>query len=150
MAEPIKELITQNIVSTLEGVNESAGYHQTLDVRRSDPAGIESAPWACYVFELDDIEDTPHRLTGKICWLAPYQIGVYADMREGDIPGQIITRVEADIQKALGEDARRGGYAVDTTWLPPERSTNDKGELVGTLCTVHIKYRHNENDPYTL
>jgi len=150
MAEPIRELITQNIVAALALVTEAGGYHQTLDVRRSDPAGIQFQPGACYVFELDEEEDTPHRLTGKACWIAPYQIGVFSSINADDIAPQVINRLEADIQKALGIDFRRGGYAVDTVWKSPERTTNERGELNGTLCTIHVKYRHSENDPYTL
>lgn len=150
MAEPIKELITQNLATVLATVTVANGYHQNLDVYRVDPSGIKFMPWATYLCELDDTEDSPARLCGKVCWIAPYQIAVYADIHEGDVAGQVVSRIEADIQKALLVDLTRGGYAVNTFWQPPERSTNEKGELIGTLCTVNVHYRTNDRDPYTL
>jgi hypothetical protein len=150
MAEPIKELITQNLEATLKTITEQAGYFQTLDVKRSDPAGVTLTPWATYLFELDDTADAPPRMSGKICWVAPYQIGVFAAITNADIAGQVITRLEADIQKAVMADLRRGGKAWNTYWIGCQRATNEAGELVGTICTVHVHYRTKETDPYSL
>lgn len=150
MAEPIKELITQNLAAVLATVTTGNGYHCTLDVERADPAGVRMEPWAATLFEGDDQEDATHRLAGKTCWVAPYYVFVFAGVVSGVTPGQVLTRLEADLQKAVMADLKRGGYAQNTYWKPPERATNDNGELIGTLCTIHVHYRHNETNPYSL
>jgi hypothetical protein len=59
-----------------------------------------------------------------------------------------LNQVEADIQKKIREDPKRGNNAIDTILLPSVEFYDGK-KFTGISVNIAVKYRVLEDNPYT-
>lgn len=158
MADPIVELITQNVVTTLSAITTGNGYQQTLTVERynkvsgnnpSDKLAVVRQLAPTRVGEDDDTE-------GSIWWMQPYEVDVYLFEPEGSSTpiDQRINRARSDIEKRLLIDANRGddgsnnALAQDTRIDDPELW--EEGPYFGVTVRFTVKYSTAHGDPYAV
>lgn len=151
MANPIRELIYDDVLTTLATILVSNGY--STDVRSVIGEGksilnVDEYP-AVIVFDLGDVKRwiirnvVENRMTLKLrCLTHDY---VEASKIE------TLLRLVADVEKAMQVDETRGGYAVSTDFVQGTPSLNEDEAPFGTNeLAVEILYRTVRTDPTQL
>lgn len=152
MADYVRELIMKNIVTTLQTITVANGYQNTIasvqrysahgNVYKSVPAIIVAEDTENYSYDADPL---------TTCKL-PVVMGVATRHDESDThdTNEILNSLLGDIQKAMGVDPRRGGYAVDTQFQSADPLEIEEGiPNIGLLITVEIHYRFLNDNPAT-
>ena len=150
MADSLRELILQNVETTLEGITTGAGYEQTVNhvVRgKLNPGTPEQYP-LIVIYEAPMTAETEHY--GSTTKHLQLSLEVWTKSG-GDNPSVVINKLLADIEKALEAAPTRGGYAIDTWYLGDELvfSTTDDSEI-GALVFIQINFRNIRTNPYSL
>lgn len=150
MIYPVAELITQNVVETIQGIRLAAGFNGNLKVERYKKGGKNSNSDLTAIVGFDDdveagTEDTPINFQS---WIRPYWVLVYIYEPSEEMPyDQRLDIVRADIAKALMQDASRGGHAQNTFIRAPIRF-DPPNDTTGILVQFDVHYWHDEEDPY--
>jgi hypothetical protein len=142
MSLPIAELITQNVVETLGTIQLGGGFKKSGRNSQDD--------LVCVVGFLDDELD-PESADGFSYWLRPYWAIVYIyEPESSSMPyDQRLDIVRADIEKALSRDVSRGGYALNTNILSPNRF-DPENDSTGICVNFDVHYRTAIGDPYRI
>jgi hypothetical protein len=147
MLKPIIELINENVEATLRGISAAAGYTFT-------PAAVE---WEAetnipldgkVIIARGDEEPRDKPALGHDEWDVPYAVAVFA-ARAGAQPTfeTKLTRMAADIIRAMQADHNRGGYAINTSNDAPIRDDHGPAFRVA-IIKFEIHVRTLKNDPY--
>lgn len=159
MPTPIRELIIQNIKTTLESITTSNGYNfDVKEVKRlMNVPQKENAYPVIYIQEglPEGGEEvvTPGRgkVLGKTTRILTTKLSFWLrDSNRANRPTQA-NLLLADIHKAMTVDVQRGGNAINTSetanilWLE-----ENSDHLAGGKVEFEIEYRHKEGDPYSL
>lgn len=149
MADSIREKIIKNVVTTLEGVTEAAGYDVTIRrVLRTQvsPFDIVDFPTACVVDSSEVKSDgDPANFTS-----AHMRLDIIVWVSQTNDPSSLICSTLAAVEKALYVDQSRGGNAIDTDVMENETYLSDMlSPYGGFRVTADIHYRHRLGDPYT-
>jgi hypothetical protein len=153
MIYPILELIAQNVLTTVQGVTVANGYNFTLDAHRHTRDGDKQAHLEAVITQLDD-EPVEPGVYNTLEFNTPFGVGVYVIPATGDPTpiDQYCNLIAADIQKAMMVDRYRGGYAMETHVIPPQRGkvNSQKDALQYDLIVVafNVNYRVRDIDPY--
>lgn len=150
-AYPIAELVTRNVVATLQAVTTWDGEGaaplvvERYNTRGNAPGDLKTIVSVGADEESDDA-DTP---AGFKQWRRPYDIFVHLiEPEDSEVPyDQLVDVVRADIEKALMADVTRGGYAVNTEIRAPQFIPNET-DISGIVVRCEILYRTKEDDPY--
>lgn len=152
MTTPIKESISADLLTTVNGVTVANEYNQTIIVKRArhrdygdtvpdDLTGVlEQDSW-------EEDAEAPHN-TRQI--IQNYLLTIFIIDSE-DTTSTWETRynnVEADVWKAIMTDITRGGYAIDTEIISSEK-LEEENIGTGITMTIAVKFRHKDDDPYT-
>lgn len=151
MADSIRELIVKNVVSTLEGITETAGYAFNIkQVVRFQQSGFNLAsaeyPFIAVVEDAEDVEEgSPANFTTKIlhltlfCWAFEYHS-----------IGEAVNMILAAVEKILYVDYNRGAKAIDTDIISNATVLSSPAIPYGGVeIKVDILYRHRVGDPFT-
>lgn len=114
MADPKKELIAQNLLTTLRGISKGAGYYTDAGrwvSRRRVPLQTWNASHSPELFLLVGPETQDPSCLGGYRSIVRFAVLGYVSDQE---PDRMVVLVEADIKKAVLTDTKRGGYAQDT------------------------------------
>jgi hypothetical protein len=150
MSDSIRESILLNLKTTLEGITTVAGYNYTiLSVQRWQSRGNNYASVPCIVINsgAEDKEPGPDPQT-----TCKFIVFIEATHRQDDDSTEnsdtIISKLLADIEKAVMADYTRGGYAEDTKILGNVPFETVEGQpAFGIIVNVEIHYRHKNTDP---
>jgi len=157
MAEPIAELIAQNIKAAIESVNagevvEGNAYHYTLKPLRPLRVDYENVKWNNHDVIIRQMDSGPSAAAQlRVRRVLNFALSAIC-IDSIDSSTTIDThqnRVAADIEKALQVDTTRGGYALFTEVGDAVPFESDELELTGILIDVAVHYSIMEKDPYT-
>lgn len=157
---PVIERIVRNIVETLEGVSDAAGYATTLSaVERPKPAlGNRNRDQLAVVVQGKPKQVTADENEGPgaynfVTWEQPIAVVLtVVESEASDVSiDERLNLIRSDVERAIMIDAHRGGLALDTRiedpeYPDPETLQSNQGE-VWAIFTVHYRTRY--DDPYT-
>jgi hypothetical protein len=154
MSYPISELVTQNVVDTLAGVQTTSGYNVNLRVEPYDEQGNNTVgDLVCIVgFGADELADDNDTPIGFTAWRRPYWAMVYIFHPEAvttQAYNQRVNVVRADVEKAIMQDYSRGLNAQNT-WTQQPTPFQDANDAKGIIVRFTVLYRHLEGNPYSL
>jgi hypothetical protein len=149
MGKPIVDLITDNLLTTLQGVTTVAGYHYTLTVAHHDKIeGDAPADKLCILYRGDTESELDEAPQGCQQWRQAYSLVCYAFATQAspDAPDEKASTIGADVCKALQVDYTRGGYAFDTIIDVPELLAGGNGIIINFACRYQTRF----SDPFNL
>ena len=152
MAEPVIELIAENIFAAINEIKVVNGFSCDLTAVRPkmiDFSDVTPRDGTVLIYQEDeDRAENEGTLTNE--WNQTFNIvSLVLQSDKSQTPMDIkINRVRADIQKKLMEDDSRGGLAI-TTILGPSTIFNAGEGFAGISITIIVNYRVSETDPYT-
>lgn len=148
-----------NVVATINGIGAggvvtspqgTVTYGSTLTAELYDPEGVSKAPGLVHVVQGKDIaiKDRP---TSKDDFYVPLVlVSFVTGVRAGTAPSGTLSvedqlrGINADLRLALGQDLKRGGWAINTIF--DEDSAYDldsKPPLVAVPVKLHIRTTRN-------
>ena len=136
-AEPVRELIVQDCVTSLLAINGTGDYWSILlDAVRGklDP---ESPPLTPFIDEGD--EQTAPGNNPQVSHVLPITVEVVIQSADGDLP-TLVNRLIADLERALtgSETSRsRGGRATTTTLTGNSRTLDPPP---GVLASIRVQF----------
>ena len=148
MADPVKEQILANIVTTLEGISTGGGYytnagHRVLKYLEGwqQPDG-DLLP--C-LYVVAGNESPPTFALGGSCYRSEVEISVwsYVEQKPGaDDLGDQLAKVEADIKVAMMTDLTRGALAESQTLMgvSTDEGFYGEGNRGAVVATFSVKY----------
>lgn len=153
MADSVREKILQNIVTTLQGITQAAGYANTVAlVERLEQDGESQAGIPAIYVKEDECDEkwgaapcVDHTLRLLLVILTQHNKSV--DARS---TSQVINSILADVKKAIFTDVTRGSVARNTN--PSGTSpifVEENGEGCGVVLAIEVQYSHPYDDPYT-
>lgn len=148
MAVPIRTQILNNVIATLKGISESAGYPiDVKHVERGVSVPTENAEFPLIVVidsrEDKQINDVSHF---TLCTLHIEVVGWGLSM---DTLLDKAVDLGTSIEKALGVDINRGGLAIDTRPISNDLLIAEEVSLYGGIrVLIDILYRHRSNNPF--
>lgn len=150
MTLPILELIAQDLLTALQGVQRDQGYNTNLKPERVSTQPEVVADGKCVIIQgQPTVEDGPQQ---KQTWRQPFVLKCY--VVESDSPGNEyspdtrINLIRADVEKAVRADQGRGGFAVNTIIQAP--TLYEAAGVSGIDINIDVIYRTQINDPYQL
>jgi hypothetical protein len=151
MSIPVIELIAQNLLTTLQTVNQDNGYNYNLNIFRMPKGGIKREHLNAGFIQDVPIElDDSQKVYFTQQWKVPFKLQVFIMPEEDDQTplDTYANLIRSDVEQASQIDPYRGGNALDTRVLAPEWHI-DEG-LADAIITVvlEIDYRTNISDPY--
>lgn len=154
LGEPIIEYVIADVVSVLQGVTRSKGYHQDLEVSRPAPAQGKAFIDGCAIVYLGDRvqeHDAPQQYEQ---WLQIVSVYFHVIEAEGSTTpiDTRLNRIVGDACRALTENAsirQRNGFAIDTwpkqiTFEPTAMGANEGGATLDLI----VQYRHTFGNPF--
>lgn len=151
MRDTVRELILQDIVTTLKGIKTADGYNfDVVDVERSRTSPLADTAEFPQIFvyemsEADALEGT--NLPGKFLAIV---LQCWVKSGDNDLSKQV-NALLADVDVAINKDTTRGGKAVDTS-ITESVVFIDAGEtetLAALHVVVRVHYRTLLGDPYS-
>jgi hypothetical protein len=152
MSDSRKELIIQNVISTIASITKSNGYENDIPAERIFRARSEVNVVAfpsVFVFEGDEIV-VEREMAGEATRVykdLEIQIVVlcsgYVDL------AQKINLLEGEIVRAMISASDRGGYAEYTEETGSIPFYNEGENIGGRTQTFNVRYGHRESNPFT-
>lgn len=149
MADSIREKILQNVETTILGITEEDGFEVTIRKVVRIPSALFDIVEFPFVSIVDATEEKQEGVpVQKTTCLLHLEL-VFWNQQWTDM-SQVTNQILAAIEKAMGADPTRGGYAYDTDvvsnqlFLADESMPNGGGSI-----QLDILYRHKLGDPYT-
>ena len=153
MADPIEELIAQNVKTTALTVTTDNDYNESVNevYRLTSVEGFNAIHLNVVILEDPPERDREAESAGSHTWRKVFGLALYFRPSDEDESPQDtgINRFRADMAKAMMIDHTRGGYAMDTDILDPAVMTDENGVVQGCLLPIEVSYRTLETDPYT-
>lgn len=148
MVQSVEELISLNVVSTLQGIADEAGYGADVGVQRARRLGNDINSTTFTLVD-GDLRYHDQQSLGRDRWIKVYTIVCpIMDAQNASVDhGTASNRVRADVYKAVMVDVYRGGYALDTRFASA-RSTMD-AEAPYETVEIEVHFYTNKDDPYS-
>jgi hypothetical protein len=151
----IKELISQNIKTTLESISTANGYdndYKNVQMYNQGKNTFNDLP--CIIFS-SDFEEKQEKPLGLFTCDLSVGVGVWFihDYIEYpvDTTESILNSFQGDLEKALMVDRTRGGLAVNTNIRSLDRlEMGDDDDFTGVIIYLEINYRHSVTNPKSL
>ena len=147
MGTNIRELIFNNILVTLQGITLANGYNYSVEPenvllihgKRDDSAYLEPV---IYIYPGAEVTNLDKGERGYD--YNELRIYIEAWIRgEKEQMSTNINNMLTDLKTALGADASRGGYAVDTAFLSNDTYMTDlTSERCGIVLEIQVDYTH--------
>lgn len=148
MVRSIEEIITLDIVSTLQGIADEAGFGADVGVQRARRLGNDINS-ATFTVVDGDLRFHDQQSLGRDRWVKTFTIICpILDPQNANVDhGTASNRVRADVYKALMVDVHRGGYAVDTRFASARSSLD--AEAPYETVEIEVHFFTNKDDPYS-
>lgn len=148
MALPVNELIAIDLLKTVAGVTEAAGFAYNLTAQRHTRAGDKRVHLNAVITQ-EDPKLQADKVPNTNEWRQTFCIGVFIIPVEED-PTPIdayVNIVRSDVERAVMVDRYRGGNALDTQIQAPMVGIMDG--LEGDVVVIHVEahYRTADTDP---
>jgi len=145
---PVRKLILDDVVSTLEAVTAGGTYRSSIEkVRIIGRNVLEQVDYPCVLIAppAQTMSDRVHPLiTAKLTIQCS---GAVEDGDDDEAMAAAYDLIE-DIKLALTSDITRGGYALDTHIISDEPYVPDVSTpIFGIDFVVEVDYRHRYSDP---
>lgn len=150
MNDSIRELILKNIKTTLQGITTGAGYNYTMQsVERWKQKGNTTNVSPHIVIHAGPETKTSGPDPQIECELSIIiEVGYRQDDSDTSESDVIVSKLLADIEKALLADYTRGGYAQETKITGNILFEYVEGQpRFGIMVQIEIKYKHANTDP---
>lgn len=149
LGDSVLEKISQDVLTTLQGITTGNGYAVTLDVVRGRK--LETPKHLhCEVWQLspDDVTD---QVVAADMWEQHYAVVCYVQPDDTDTTALDVynNQIAAAIHFALLQDVTRTGNAMNTTIKPTFYFPPVEGEAAGITVNFTVLYRTALDDPYT-
>lgn len=151
MSTSIREQIFQNIKTTIEGINKTKGYNNTIENvflihgKRDDAAYKEPI---VYVYPGAEVLDPTMGERGRDYFDLSIEIEVLMRSERSEMNASV-NGMLADLMQALGGDATRGGLAIDTRFVSNEVIITDlTSDRCAVLLTISVGYEIKYGNPY--
>jgi len=159
LPDSILELISQNMLATLNTIRVSNGYSQDITFARPLRKGRQPDNDTGVLFITDLAEHPDQDVSNQLQrFIVQYEIEIYLFYSEYDLTpvDQEKANIFADICKALYIDAQRGApsdahsphLALDTQVTGMENFFDADGGFEGMTINVLVDFRVFRNDPY--
>ena len=146
----VRELILQNIKTTLEGISIANGYNNDFEnVQRYDVHNSTLVNLPCIIMSVvgEEKQLSPHPFF--TCTMR-VSIDVFFTQAEDDTTStyQYINSFLGDVEKAIMQDVYRGSLADNTIITGNEAfEIGEKTSFSGVIIDIEIQYKHKYNDP---
>jgi len=148
MGLPIVELIARDVLATVAGVKEAAGFNYNLTAQRHSVDGDKEVHLNAVIVQQD-----PELLNDKVPntneWLQSFEVGVFILPAQGDPTpiDQYVNLIRSDVERAVMVDRYRSGNALDTRIRAPRLAATEglEGDII--VINVEVNYRTSELDP---
>jgi len=141
----IRENIILDLKQTLEDMSEGAGYHYDWEDVWLFPPKNYGHPWALISENTERQIDLVYPKIERVL-----EVEIAASHRvltsSADAPSTASRALIADLERAVMQDPKRAGNAVDTSLVrtdPPILAA----DAVGVVVVIEIKYHTNRKDP---
>lgn len=151
MAKPVITYIDDNVVLTVKGITQGAGYSFTLIVH-DDAKTLARPRHGLAAVERGDPMPQEGSALGTQHYLVDYTVRVTLTQNTTD-PDRLTDEanlVTADLIKALNDDYQRGGYAIDTTTTQESQTETSGSGHVQVVFPFQVFYRTTFGNPYVL
>lgn len=145
---PVIEIIAKDILATVAGVRQAAGYAYDLTAQRRSRGGDKRVHLNAII-----VQEDPVLAAGKVYntneWFQPFEVGVFIIPPEND-PMPIdacVNVIRSDVERAVMVDRYRGGNALDTVIKAPRITSEEGLEGIIVVISVEVNYRTSELDP---
>ncbi len=150
MSVPILEKIAVNLLAAINEITTDNGWNQTLTAKRPKRINLDDE----ITEDLTAIIQQENPVKGQetnstIEWHQPFAIQtivIDSDAATTPIDTRLNT-IRADVEKKVGEDITRGGYARDQRIMDPV--IFDGPKFTGIAVNIVVIYRTLYGDPYT-
>jgi len=154
MVTTIRELVIQNIETTLKTITTANSYDNniaTVDRNNINPLQLRGYPAALIIPEFDDPSSD---ISGSSAPLGKttrsFDVTIRLWVRGMNNPGQTLEKFIGDVQKAMMGDLNRGGNALATREQGIANVYHDEATMErGADLLFSIVYRHALTDPAT-
>jgi hypothetical protein len=152
MSTSIRELIIQNIQTSVRNVRKSNGYDNDLpsgSVHRA-LASINNMVFPCVmIFEGDEkiVEREYSGTNTKV--VKDFDITIEILTTDWENLSTTVNSLEADVLKAIMADTTRNSYALTTEEQGSNPFFQEGTDIGGRALSIKVRYLHKETDPYT-
>lgn len=141
---PVKELILQNMETTLAAINGGSDYYTTVavvDRINVIPIEIREYP-AIIITPIGTDYDQPGEAT-TLALAGNYRVRLTLVVRTRTDPSMTIENFVRDVHTALIVDITRGGYAINTRMLSDDvfYPTQIEEPVAIADCVIDVRYR---------
>jgi len=151
--QSVLERIAEQVLDTVTGVTETAGYQVTVSPRRptrmdwQDVNPLDKKA----ILVLDGQREAEEPAVNTDDRVATFAVYVLSMPAESDTTAAetYCNRIAAAITQAMLADWTRGGLAEDTTAAEDDRSQARDDEWPGVILKFDVHYRTRLGDPYT-
>ena len=147
MADSVRTLILDNIVTTIAAIAKGASYSRTVRTCKRNVQTMPDVPqWDAVWIERTNDAVEP-RCGVMVCTMTVLLAGM---VHAFGAVGEAVDALRADIEKALSVDVTRSGNAIDTRVVSSEEAVYETEEPLGGLTVkLEVTYRYRAGDPYT-
>lgn len=144
----VEERITENIVDTLEQMTVLGGYENNYTVRRHRRIG-DSLGAADITLIDGELTMNEQQSLGRDRWVKSYTVVVPVPHNDDSTvsEGDLHSRIQSDMIKALISTYTRGGLALDTRFA--SSSPIEDPNMAGTQFRFDVHFWTYKDDPYT-
>jgi hypothetical protein len=146
MTKSIEELITESVVTALQGITVAAGYDADVSVQRMRVAGNDIASNVITLVD-GDLAYHDQQSLGRDRWIKNYSVICPIKSPEDDTHGAKSASHRANVYKAMMVDVHRNGYAVDTRVLSMRSDTS--AETPHETIEFEVHFFTNKDDPFS-
>jgi len=149
MALPVIELIAQNLLQTVAGITEGAGFNYTLTAQRRTRAGVKREHLNAVIVQDNPRAPRDPKVPNTNEWDLTFAIGVFVIPTETDQTSidTYVNLITSDVQRAVMKDRYRGGNAMVTRIIPMELAPEEALEYDMAVVNVEVNWRASELDP---
>lgn len=152
MKIPVSEQISLNVMSVLATINRANGYAFDLI-----PERVKKSNNKRHLLAVFDDTDRPadylpqSQGVAHQSWDLVIEVHILPDSEDETPIASYLNLIESDFRRALMDDPKRGGWAIDTKFDDQaDTLTNSKDEILGLALHFQVNFRFQVSDPSKL
>jgi hypothetical protein len=139
VADPVKEQIAANMVTSLQAISKGSGYYTNAGgrvLKRLEHITEVDGSALPSLYLIYDGEGAPAIQVGSDCFRSESNWTVWGYLEGGDDLGDDAIKLEADIKVAMLTDLKRGDLAESTVLRSPETDEGFWGDIGRAVVVV--------------
>lgn len=143
----LKELILQDVKTTLEGITTAGGYSIDSPLVTRKTGNALRAPRYPVIYLVEPEEEKEHEGAKQVTTAVMHlrmEAFIWDDRDQSALDA---TNMLRDMEHRLLQDVRRGGNAIDTTLTGNALVVDEDLKISGVALDVDVLYRHDLTDP---